>query len=587
MPIATMLLGMTMLLADNSPRFELATPLTGVAGVMIDAQNNGVGVAQQTARATGTQARILWIDCTANLDRYNTEAKIVALIEQIRSVGFNTVVFDVKPISGQVVYNSKIAPKLTEWRGRTMAAEFDPLPIFTRECRSAGLPLFVSINAFSEGHRNFKVGPGYALTDRQTVLYESRPVLVAPDETRFPIAPGMNAYEKDSISICSNLDRVPADLIEPFRVVMRPNGRVLDGFEFVPGFTPTVPAGSLILAGSGAAAEFLRKAANPGQKIEIDTDASFVPISERPNQQIPLMMNPNHPDVQAYCRDIVRELTTNYDIDGIIYDDRLRYGGINADFSQITRELFEKKVGAKLTWPDDVFKFTATPSLTRGMKPGRYYSQWLAWRAERLQTFVREIRGLMQEIKPNTQLGVYAGSWYGEYPNIGSNWASPQAEPGFLFSSPEYRKTGFAADVDFLITGCYYPTATIYDAMTRGTNIGSTVEASGMLSNRLVQDQSWTYAGIMLSDFKGEPDALAAAMQAACASTQGLMVFDLSHDIEPMWPVFSRAFSQPRSAPHSFPGLLGEVRKRRVALDKAGYRPPAIPIAAGTSGTGQ
>jgi hypothetical protein len=91
----------------------------------------------------------------------------------------------------------------------------------------------------------------------------------------------------------------------------------------------------------------------------------------------------------------------------------------------------------------------------------------------------------------------------------------------------------------------------------------------------------------MLSDFKGEPDALAAAMQAACASTQGLMVFDLSHDIEPMWPVFSRAFSQPRSAPHSFPGLLGEVRKRRAALDKAGYRPPAIPIAAGTSGTGQ
>ena len=129
----------------------------------------------------------------------------------------------------------------------------------------------------------------------------------------------------------------------------------------------------------------------------------------------------------------------------------------------------------------------------------------------------------------------------------------PDLEAGFWFLTPEYSQTGMAPLVDFMITGCYYPTATIYDAMSAGLPIGFSVEGAGQLSNRIVRDQTWVYAGISLDQFKGNPDGLRAAMQGACGSTQGVMVFDLSHEIEPMWMVFAQAFaSDPRAAPHSF-----------------------------------
>jgi hypothetical protein len=102
----------------------------------------------------------------------------------------------------------------------------------------------------------------------------------------------------------------------------------------------------------------------------------------------------------------------------------------------------------------------------------------------------------------------------------------------------------------------------------------------------MVRDQTWVYAGISLDQFAGNTEGLKNALQAACGSTQGVMVFDLSHNIEPMWPVFQQAFSEPRKAPHQEPGLLAEVRKRRASVDKFGKKDPAVPIHSGSAGIG-
>ncbi|RYG48725.1 hypothetical protein EON79_03605 [bacterium] len=560
------------------PRFEMRTPLEGVPGVMMDTRNVDVGVAQQFARAKGVQARILWIDATANLDRYNTETKIVDLVARIADSGFNTIVFDIKPISGQVIYKSAFAPKLMEWRNKSMAGDFDPVPFMVREAKSRGLGIYASLNAFSEGHRMFMVGPGYSLPDQQTVLYESQPVLRAPEGDTMPIGPtGVQYY--------ASAAQVP--MTGGFALTYRPNGQIVDGFDD-PTTAPTVPAKGGVLFGTpGPAADFLRRFGNPGQKVKIEAQTLYVPIRERPEQQYPLMMNPNHPAVRDYEFSIVEEVVRNYAFDGIVYDDRLRYAGLNADFSELTRAKFEESVGRKLTWPNDVFSYVYNPNMVRGIRPGPFYDAWLAWRAGVLKGFVAEVKERIQAIRPNTQLGVYAGSWYGEYASIGNNWASPEVEGGFWYLTPEYRQTGFAPLVDFLITGCYYPTATIYDAMGQSKPIGPTVEAAGLLTNRLAGDATWTYAGIMLSDFKENPEGLADAMQAACGATQGVMVFDLSHDIEPMWPVFKQAFTVPRKAPHSDPALMTEVRKRRAALERAGVKQPPVPFLTGAPGAGQ
>ena len=47
-------------------------PFKALLPVALDDANDAVGIAQQTARAKGLQARIMWIDGTANLNRVNT-----------------------------------------------------------------------------------------------------------------------------------------------------------------------------------------------------------------------------------------------------------------------------------------------------------------------------------------------------------------------------------------------------------------------------------------------------------------------------------------------------------------------------------
>lgn len=571
------------------PRFERSAPLPALPSVMLDALADGVGLAQQTARAQGLQARILWIDATANIDRYNTSEKVDALVKQIRSVGFNTVVFDVKPISGQVVYPSKIAPRLSTWRGKTLPADFDPLAAMVRACHANNLPLIVSMNAFSEGHRLMNAGPGFGRVSQQTVVYQGKPIVRGFFGT-FPLTGTVDpASSPDAVGVYTSTDKLPKWVDDGFAVTLTRNGTVVDGFREI-GSTigvPTIPKGGSVLYATGRAAEFLKNNAISGTKIQFETEAQFLPITQSEDNQYPLMMNPWHPEVRRYIESVVREVTTNYEIDGLVFDDRLRYSGMNGDFSPIAREQFEHYLGRKIQWPDDVFRYTVNMNLSRGIQPGPYFSAWMTWRAKGLHDFYAGVRNLVKSVRPTASMGLYAGSWYGEYPALGNNYASPDLDAGFWFLTPQYAKTGIAPLTDFLITGCYYTTPTIYNAMMRGTSIGSTVEAAGSLSNRLARDDAWVYAGISLINFKDDPEGLANALQAACGSTQGVMVFDLSHDIEPMWPVFQRAFSVPARPPHSFPATMADIRRRRKQLDAIGKREPPVILAAGSAGIGQ
>jgi hypothetical protein len=569
-------------------RFQMSSGNLGLPMILLDQYNNGQGLAQQMARAQNLQGRVLWIDGTANIERVNTTEKIDALMKRIKSAGFNTIVFDVKPISGQVLYKSALAPKMTEWRGRNLPLEFDPLEAMVPLAKREGLVMLISLNAFSEGHTMFSTGPGYARPDLQTVVYDPIPILVAGSSS-YRLNDAANAMPKteDVLGVFSS----EASLQNPqeglFAVTVRPDGTVVDGF--VRGGegkgTPTVPQGGTIVAGFGKAGEFLRTHAIPGSVVRFDTRAEFKPISERV-QQIPLMMNLHHPEVQQYALSIVEELVRKYDIDGVLYDDRLRYSGLNGDFSPLARERFEAYVGQKLNWPDDVFKFTTNAQLTRGVRPGRFYDAWMLWRALQMRNWVARARETVKRERKNALFGIYAGSWYGEYPSYGANYASPDLQAGFWFHTRSFAKTGFAPLLDMLITGTYYPVTTIHEAMSGGTPPGRTVEAGGQLSNFVARDECWTYAGIMLQDYRGNKAAVERALVAATASTQGVMVFDLSHDIEPMWEVFERAFRVPAVAPHQRMPVLEEIRRKRQKLDAMGAFPRPVPIIGGTPGAG-
>lgn len=586
---------------EASPRFYSSSPLTALPPITLDRELQFVGPTKVVSQRANLQARILWIDATANIDRYNTETKIVELVERIRRAGFNTIVLDVKPISGETIYPSAFAPKIREWRGKTLPLEFDPVAVFAREARRKALVLFGSMNAFSDGHRLFNAGPGFARPEEQSVVYEPSPILRAGFAT-YPIATASAAPmttrpeesvrqdtvppEMNSLRLLPNLAALPGDRAG-FFVIARANGTVLDGYEWgLPNAPlPTVARGGIIVYGEGAAATFLRLNATPGFKISADATTNFVPLAQSVgDRQIPLMTQPTNPVVRKRLVDLATEFVGKYDVAGLIYDDRLRYTGMDGDFSPAMRAAFETKVGKTLRWPDDVFRFTYNLGLGRGVQPGPYFAQWMAFRPAILKEFVVEIRRAIRAVKPEAQLGVYAGSWYGEYPSLGQNWADPHFQGPFWANDELFSAQGLAPHLDLLITGCYYTVPTVYEGMRGARPIGSTVESAGTLTYQAVRDATWTVAGISLADFKDDPDLLGDCLQAAVASTNGVMVFDLSHDIEPMWPTFERAFRVPKVAPYARASFLEEVRRRLAA---APPKYPRIIVTSGTSGIGQ
>lgn len=569
------LLALTAGQMDLSPRFRAVAPLAGAPPVTIDTQLQPNYLKAWLPMAHRMQGRVLWIDATANVDRYDTDAKLADLVEKIASAGFNTVVLDIKPISGQVNFTTAMAPRLKEWKGKRLNPEIDVLRSVLRHAKPRGLDVFISLNALSEGHRLFRVGPGYGQKDRQTVIYDTRPIVRMAAGQTFPLSLTKDVGARDAIAEFTSADRLPAARSDAFAVTLRANGQIVDGFMSggLPPAAPAVPKGGVILYATGALAERLKAAVRPGERVQFDAEPEFVPMGDWTGSQIPLMMNPNHPEVRKYELAFLADVVRRYPVDGVFYDDRLRYAGMYADFSEITHRAFERAVGAPVQWPDDVFRFTLTQDLRKGIRPGRYYDQWMAWRGQVLKQFVADARATVKRARPNAVFGAYVGSWYGEYPALGHNYSSEGLNSPFWFNSPNYQAAGTGALFDVVIPGCYYTTATVAEAMERGVEVGPTVEAAGALVNQLVRGRAWTYAGLSLIDFKDNPDGLTRALQAALSSTQGVMVFDLSHDIDPMWPVFRKAFGKPLPPPH---------RMGRPSFPRDPFR-----MTTGAAGTGQ
>jgi uncharacterized lipoprotein YddW (UPF0748 family) len=74
-----------------------------------------------------TSPKLMWIDATANIHRFNNRDTIDYYLEKVKGLGFTDIVVDIRPISGHVLYDSQYAPKLTNWNGKEIHYTFDYL----------------------------------------------------------------------------------------------------------------------------------------------------------------------------------------------------------------------------------------------------------------------------------------------------------------------------------------------------------------------------------------------------------------------------------------------------------------------------
>lgn len=136
-------------------------------------------------------------------------------------------------------------------------------------------------------------------------------------------------------------------------------------------------------------------------KAAFDQNASWRMMALHNGQVVPFtgsngneyFVNPIHPDVQAYERSIIREIVSNYDIDGVVLD-WLRFDDYNMDMSNYTRQIYSSAFG----YDPITIDFT-TDNIHR--------NQWNDWRTTQIANYVRDVESDIESLVPDLFTGVY------------------------------------------------------------------------------------------------------------------------------------------------------------------------------------
>ena len=160
---------------------------------------------------------------------------------------------------------------------------------------------------------------------------------------------------------------------------------------------------------------------------------------------------------------MLRDLA-QYNLDGIVLD-RCRYDEFLSDFSDVSRQKFEQYLGDEVdNWPASVMApgmaVTPIPSNTP-----TYFKDWLAFRAKVIHDFILRARDAIKGTNNKIQFAVYVGAWYSTYYDVGVNWASSKYDPSVDYprwANADYKKYGFAQNLDFLLLGAYASVSSIY-----------------------------------------------------------------------------------------------------------------------------
>lgn len=550
------------MLLGNSVQAQEATPTPAVAPATIP------GLATAVARQANLEGRVMWMDATANLKQLSTREGVSEVFDKCRKANINTIVVDVKPLSGHVLYNSRESPRLEEWKGFRYPAGYDLLLTAMIEGRRRGIKVYAGINVFSEGHKLLKTGPLYSKPELQATVYDVQRTLTAADGESFTLAVGENVGPADGqiASYDSRWTEWKRLGATDAAVVVRQGkvAAVIDG-ALTGDAGLNVPADGYLLVGRGAGSKWLLDHLHVDDAPKYTAQEVLQPILEAPSEAVGGFVNPANPESRAHMIRIVEEIADNYAIDGIVFD-RMRYSSLRTDFSPLSRERFEAWLGMKLErFPQDIYAYSPEPG--QPLIQGPYYKQWLEWRANNISQWLTEAREAINRKRPGMELGVYVGSWYSSYYSVGVNWGATDYAPGYEWMSSNYPSTGYAGKINWICTGCYYPVARKSDARQLGLPEDTTVEAAAEGSVRAVNDASFVYASLNIQDYQGKPDEFRRALQTAVQSSQGVMLFDLVYiETYNWWNILAEAFSTPKRAPHDVPGLQESLQQTKKAL---------------------
>lgn len=533
--------------------------LVGVAGMWVSSGVADASRASLLARQQGLQGRVMWLDAEANLWELSKRAGVADTIGKCKAANINTIVVDVKPLSGYVLYNSKLSPKLTRYRGRSYPQHYDLLQTVIDEAHRAGMQVHASINVFSEGSRISPGGPAYTHPDWQCVVYDMERFLTMRDGSPVPIRCTGEAQPEELCLYGPGAEDSGELPPNTFYVRVGADGRPLQRGRASGRARLSAPEGGYLLVASGEQGDALERIVESGAGFKVEGKSLLRRMDKVETVHNAVFVNPLNPEVRSHALGVVREICQNYRVDGIVLD-RMRYPNLFADFSDTTREAFEKYAGTRAErWPEDVF--TRRPAPADAIDRGPLFGKWVCFRAQVMRDFLAEAREVVKSARPEALLGIYVGSWYPLYYDVGVNWGSPGHKAAYDWWPEGYEKTGYADLVDYMCTGCYYTYPTRREAAANGEEEWKSVEAAAEESMAAVEDATFVYGSLYVLQYKGKPGSFAQAIRQCLDKTQGCMIFDLVYvrDYD-WWSILRQSFPSPARAPHDAPDLLSRLK---------------------------
>lgn len=155
----------------KTPRTLISLLIYGLLPILASCGGN---TARPLRAKEGGKPKMLWFDAEANFTRFASQDSIRYYLDRTVEAGFNQIVVDVRPISGDVLYKSDFLEPLTVIGSDTVRRDWDYLQFFLDQARERNLKVTVSTMIFPAGFPSLRQGVAYtdpALEGRTCIEY--------------------------------------------------------------------------------------------------------------------------------------------------------------------------------------------------------------------------------------------------------------------------------------------------------------------------------------------------------------------------------------------------------------------------------
>lgn len=249
-----------------------------------------------------------------------------------------------------------------------------------------------------------------------------------------------------------------------------------------------------------------------------------------------IFVNPANDEVCEYELSLLNEIMAKYAIDGIVLD-RVRYVGLSSDFSPVTKEKWEQYNGNKCSWPEDIYRIKENDGKLE-IEYGDCFGEFITFRAGIIKSFINQVRALVNAQPKKIEFWDYTGSWYPLYYQVGANWAAKDYDAIEYpwVNLQKYKKTGYAEQLDGLMSGFYYSYVTEQEAKdAKQPAYWYSVEGSGRLASQVTRNVVPIAGSLFLDQYRENPEAMTRAVDMCFQKSSGCMLFDLSYLVKNDW----------------------------------------------------